>query len=142
MWVRSVEPSAAASTTWTSRAPSRRLRKTSSPSSQGALVARRLRAQTRRPQNDVFVNRRQSAPKSMSYYTSNEGETNVQTNLVMDRLLWFNPDDPAQDEPRLAVYVRRWHPPGPVLADVVGESRPEEGWPIERIRARTLHPQP
>jgi len=46
------------------------------------------------------------------------------------------------DEPRFAVYVRRWHPPGPVLPQVDGEWRLEEGWPIERIRARTLYPQP
>jgi putative CocE/NonD family hydrolase len=46
------------------------------------------------------------------------------------------------DEPRFAVYVRRWHPPGPVLARVDGEWRWEEGWPIARIRARTLYPQP
>ena len=46
------------------------------------------------------------------------------------------------DEPRFAVYVRRWHPPGPVLPQVDGEWRFEEGWPIERIRTRTLYPQP
>jgi putative CocE/NonD family hydrolase len=46
------------------------------------------------------------------------------------------------DEPRFAVYVRRWHPPGPVLEEVDGAWRWEEGWPIERIRERTLFPQP
>jgi hypothetical protein len=46
------------------------------------------------------------------------------------------------DEPRFAVYVRRWHPPGPVLERVDGEWRWEEGWPIERIRQRALFPQP
>jgi putative CocE/NonD family hydrolase len=46
------------------------------------------------------------------------------------------------DEPRFAVFVRRWHPPGPVLEQVDGEWRWEEGWPIERIRERTLYPQP
>jgi putative CocE/NonD family hydrolase len=46
------------------------------------------------------------------------------------------------DEPRFAVYVRRWHPPGPVLEHVDGEWRWEDGWPIERIRERTLYPQP
>jgi putative CocE/NonD family hydrolase len=46
------------------------------------------------------------------------------------------------DEPRFAVYVRHWHPPGPVLERVAGEWRWEEGWPIERIRERTLYPQP
>jgi putative CocE/NonD family hydrolase len=46
------------------------------------------------------------------------------------------------DEPRFAVYVRHWHPPGPVLEHVEGEWRWEDGWPIERIRERTLYPQP
>ena len=46
------------------------------------------------------------------------------------------------DEPRFAVYVRRWHPPGPVLEQVDGEWRWEEGWPIERMRPRALYPQP
>jgi putative CocE/NonD family hydrolase len=46
------------------------------------------------------------------------------------------------DEPRFAVFVRRWHPPGPVLEEVDGQWRWEEGWPIERIRERTLYPQP
>ncbi len=46
------------------------------------------------------------------------------------------------DEPRFAVYVRRWHPPGPVLERVDGEWRWEEGWPIARIRTHALFPQP
>ena len=46
------------------------------------------------------------------------------------------------DEPRFAVYVRNWHPPGPVLEEVPGEWRWEEGWPIRDIRERTLYPQP
>ena len=46
------------------------------------------------------------------------------------------------DEPRFAVFIRRWHPPGPVLEEVDGQWRWEEGWPIERIRERTLYPQP
>jgi len=45
------------------------------------------------------------------------------------------------DEPRFAVFIRRWHPPGPVLDEVEGEWRWEEGWPIERIRERTFYPQ-
>ncbi|HEY6546294.1 MAG TPA: CocE/NonD family hydrolase, partial [Vicinamibacteria bacterium] len=45
-------------------------------------------------------------------------------------------------EPRFAVFVRGWHPPGPGLEEVPGEWRFEEGWPIGRIRERVLHPQP
>jgi hypothetical protein len=46
------------------------------------------------------------------------------------------------DEPRFAVYVRNWHPPGPYLEHAPGKWRFEEGWPIARIRDRILYPQP
>ena len=60
---------------------------------------------------------------------------------------WFDQwlkgrDTGIMDEPRFAVYVRRWHPPGPVLDEAPGAWRWEDGWPIKRIRARALHPQP
>ncbi|HEX7061633.1 MAG TPA: CocE/NonD family hydrolase [Woeseiaceae bacterium] len=51
-------------------------------------------------------------------------------------------DTGIMDEPRFAVYVRQWHPPGPYLAYAPGAWRWEEGWPVERIEARTLFPQP
>ena len=46
------------------------------------------------------------------------------------------------DEPRLAVYVRHWHPPGPYLEEAPGEWRWEDGWPIERIKEKILYPRP
>jgi putative CocE/NonD family hydrolase len=46
------------------------------------------------------------------------------------------------DEPRFAVYVRRWHPPGPRLEQAPGEWRWEEGWPIARIRDQVLRLRP
>jgi predicted acyl esterase len=46
------------------------------------------------------------------------------------------------DEPRFAVFIRRWHPPGPELEEAPGEWRFEDGWPIQRVRERILHPQP
>jgi putative CocE/NonD family hydrolase len=45
-------------------------------------------------------------------------------------------------EPRFAVYVRNWHPPGPALEEAPGAWRYEDGWPIRRIREQTLLPQP
>jgi putative CocE/NonD family hydrolase len=45
------------------------------------------------------------------------------------------------EEPRFAVFIRRWHPPGPVLEEAPGEWRLEDGWPVKRIRPRVLHPQ-
>ena len=46
------------------------------------------------------------------------------------------------EEPRLAVYVREWHPPGPYLENAPGLWRYEDGWPIARVRERALYPQP
>lgn len=60
---------------------------------------------------------------------------------------WFDQwlqgrDTGIMDEPRFAVYVRKWHPPGPYLEEAPGYWRWEDGWPIERIEERTLYPQP
>jgi hypothetical protein len=44
-------------------------------------------------------------------------------------------------EPPFAVYMRRYHPPGPVIEEAPGEWRYEDGWPIARIEDGTLHPQ-
>jgi putative CocE/NonD family hydrolase len=58
---------------------------------------------------------------------------------------WFDQflkgrDTGVLGEPRFAVYVRRWHPPGPYLEEAPGEWRYEDGWPIARGRVRTLYP--
>jgi putative CocE/NonD family hydrolase len=60
---------------------------------------------------------------------------------------WFDQwlkgiDTGIMEEPRFAVYVRRWHPPGPFLEHAPGFWRWEEGWPIERVEERTIYPQP
>jgi putative CocE/NonD family hydrolase len=60
---------------------------------------------------------------------------------------WFDQwlkgvDTGIMDEPRFAVYVRKWHPPGPYLEHAPGLWRWEEGWPIERIKNRVMYPQP
>jgi putative CocE/NonD family hydrolase len=46
------------------------------------------------------------------------------------------------DEPRFAVYVQQWHPPGPYLEEAPGEWRYEDGWPIKRIQEKILYPRP
>ena len=46
------------------------------------------------------------------------------------------------EEPRLAVYVRDWHPPGPHLEVAPGRWRYEDGWPLVRNQNRVLYPQP
>jgi putative CocE/NonD family hydrolase len=60
---------------------------------------------------------------------------------------WFDQwlkgiDTGIMDEPRFAVYVRQWHPPGPYLEHAPGFWRWEEGWPIERIEQQVMYPQP
>jgi len=44
-------------------------------------------------------------------------------------------------EPRFAVFVREWHPPGPYLETAAGRWRWEDGWPIPRITARAMYPR-
>jgi uncharacterized protein len=60
---------------------------------------------------------------------------------------WFDQwlkgrDTGIMEEPRLAVYVRDWHPPGPYLEEAPGHWRYEDGWPIARIQDRVLYPRP
>jgi hypothetical protein len=60
---------------------------------------------------------------------------------------WFDQwlkgiDTGIMDEPRFAVFVRNWHPPGPYLEEAPGNWRYEDGWPIARIRDQVMHLQP
>jgi len=60
---------------------------------------------------------------------------------------WFDQwlkgvDTGIMDEPRLAVYVRQWHPPGPYLETAPGFWRWEKGWPVARIEERVMYSQP
>jgi putative CocE/NonD family hydrolase len=60
---------------------------------------------------------------------------------------WFDQwlkgvDTGIMDEPRFAVYVRQWHPPGPYLETAPGFWRWEDGWPVQRIEQRAMHPLP
>jgi uncharacterized protein len=60
---------------------------------------------------------------------------------------WFDQflkveDTGILDEPRFAVFVRDWHPPGPQLDNAPGHWRYEDGWPIARIRDQVFYPQP
>lgn len=64
-----------------------------------------------------------------------------------EAIRWFDQflkgeDTGILDEPRFAVFVRDWHPPGPQLENAPGKWRYEDGWPIARIRDRVLYPQP
>jgi uncharacterized protein len=64
-----------------------------------------------------------------------------------EAIRWFDQflkgeDTGILDEPRFAVFVRDWHPPGPRLENAPGKWRYEDGWPIARMRERILYPQP
>jgi putative CocE/NonD family hydrolase len=59
---------------------------------------------------------------------------------------WFDQwlkgrDTGIMREPLFAVYVRRWHPPGPRLEEAPGEWRYEDGWPIARVREQSFFPR-
>ncbi len=70
---------------------------------EGAVPNAPLRlADKPRPQNDWYVNRRNSAPKSLNYYASNEGETNTITGYIITGMIAVDPDSPPKVQPRLA----------------------------------------
>ncbi|MGE0463000.1 MAG: CocE/NonD family hydrolase [Vicinamibacterales bacterium] len=48
-------------------------------------------------------------------------------------------DTGVMQEPRFAVFVREWHPPGPYLETAPGHWRWEDGWPIPRVAPRTMY---
>ncbi len=63
-----------------------------------------------------------------------------------EAIRWFDQwlkgkDTGIMDEPRFAVYIREWHPPGPYLENAPGHWRWEDGWPIERIEQRSFYAQ-
>ena len=82
-----------------------------------------------------------------SHYYPHDAYPLPQIEWRREGVRWFDhwlrgSDTGIMDEPAFAVYVRDWHPPGPVLVEAPGEWRWEEGWPIERTRDWTLHAQP
>jgi len=50
-------------------------------------------------------------------------------------------DTGIMDEPAFAVYMREWHPPGPVLEFAPGKWRWVEGWPLDETEYRSLYAQ-
>lgn len=55
-----------------------------------------------RPQNDWYVERRNSPPRTLNYYATNEGETSTLTSYILGRLVTSDPDAPFKVEPSLA----------------------------------------
>jgi peptide/nickel transport system substrate-binding protein len=70
---------------------------------EGAAEGAPLRLQDKpRPQNDTYVNRRTSAPGTLNYYASSEGDTNTITAYTIERLIRLDPDAPPAVQPALA----------------------------------------
>lgn len=67
-----------------------------------------------------------------------EIEWRVQVVRWFDRWLKGIEPEHDDDEPRLAVYLRSWHPPDPGLEVVPGSWRAED-WPIEGAADRMIH---
>jgi ABC-type transport system substrate-binding protein len=59
-------------------------------------------AQKPKPQGDWYVQRRPSAPSTLNYYATNEGETSILTGYVYGRLMAVDIDHPPKVEPSLA----------------------------------------
>ena len=55
-----------------------------------------------KPQGDTYVSRRTSAPSSLNFYTTNEGDTNTITTNILDRLMIVDPKSPPEVLPSLA----------------------------------------
>jgi len=51
-------------------------------------------------------------------------------------------DTGVEEDPRLVIYMQRWHPPDPNLENVPGEWRREDVWPPKTAHASTLFLQP
>ena len=70
---------------------------------EGAVPDAPLRlADKPRPQNDWYVNRRNSPPKSLNYYASNEGETQTITSYTITAMMAIDPDAPPKVQSRAA----------------------------------------
>lgn len=59
-------------------------------------------SQKPRPQNDTYVNRRQSPPSSLNYYATSEGDASTITQHIITKLIAVNLDAPPKVEPSLA----------------------------------------
>jgi putative CocE/NonD family hydrolase len=82
-----------------------------------------------------------------SHTYPHDAYTKPQIEWRHEAVRWFDhwlrgKDTGIMKEPKFAVFVRRWHPPGPSLDEAPGEWYWEDGWPIERIKDQTYYPQP
>jgi uncharacterized protein len=74
------------------------------------------------------------------------GNPDVKVEWRYEAVRWFDQwlkgrDTGIMSEPRFAVYVRDYHPPGTHVERIPGHWRWEDGWPIARTRPWTLYPE-
>jgi putative CocE/NonD family hydrolase len=82
-----------------------------------------------------------------SHTFPHDAYTKPQIEWRHEAVRWFDywlrdKDTGIMNEPKFAVFVRRYHPPGPSLDEAPGEWYWEDGWPIERIGNQEFYPQP
>jgi hypothetical protein len=82
-----------------------------------------------------------------SHAWPNEPYPNPGMEWRREAVRWFDHwlkdiDTGILEEPRFAVYVRDWHPPGPYLEHAPGRWRREAGWPLGRVEQRPYFPGP
>jgi predicted acyl esterase len=77
----------------------------------------------------------------------NDAEPGPQIEWRNEAVRWFDHwlkgrDTGVERDPRLVIYMQRWHPPDPNLENVPGEWRREDAWPPKDAKASTLFLQP
>jgi uncharacterized protein len=74
-----------------------------------------------------------------------DGYPKPQIEWRYDAVRWFDQwlkgkNTGIMEEPRFAVFVRTYHPPGPKLEEAPGEWVWEDGWPISKIQQQVFYP--
>ena len=70
---------------------------------EGAVAGAPLRLSDKpRPQGDWYINRRNSPPKSLNYFATNEGDAATISKYVLYPMMGIDPDAPPKVMPRLA----------------------------------------
>ena len=77
----------------------------------------------------------------------NDAEPGPQIEWRNEAVRWFDHwlkgrDTGVERDPRLVIYMQRWHPPDPNLENVPGEWRREDAWPPKDAKASTFFLQP
>ena len=80
-------------------------------------------------------------------WTHGMGMPGPAIDIQLETLRWWDQwlkgmDTGVLDEPKLAIYVNHSYRPSLTIAEIPGEWRYEEGWPIKGVEDRVFYPQP